>query len=320
MRLFAGILAVLTMSSLMAMAQEMTVIAPSGDNTLFEDPLGSVSNGAGPSMFVGRNNQGALRRGVIAFDVAGSIPAGASIDSASLALFMDQTTSGAHVISLHRATSEWGEGTSSSGGGTGAPSTTGDATWIHTFYDSDFWTSAGGDFAMLPSVSLSVDDVGTYHFRSAALAADVQGWLDNPAENYGWVLVGDEAVNQTAKRFATKEHATAANRPVLTVYWSGAVSVQGADGGQPYSFVLSANYPNPFNPGTTIRYSIAERSHVTITIFTVTGREVIRLVDKVQQPGVFTVVWDATGMATGPYLYSIQAGAFNDTRRMILMK
>lgn len=301
-------------------AQNIIAIDAVKDNTLFEDAAGSVSNGIGANMFVGRNNQGSLRRAVIAFDVAGSVPAGAVIDSVSLGLYMDQTTSGPHTISVHRATSEWGEGTSSSGGGTGAPSTTGDATWIHTFYDTMVWTFAGGDFEALASGSQSVDGPGPYQFSSPGLAADVQDWLDTPAGDFGWVLVGNETVNQSAKRFATRENATTANRPLLTVYWSGPVSVSEDGTPHPSRFALQANYPNPFNPTTTIRYSLAERGSVTLTIHTVTGQTVATLVDAVREAGTQDATWNADGMASGMYLYTLRSGRLLQTRSMILLK
>src|SRR5262249_2116087 len=93
------------------------------DNTLFSDsPTGS--DGAGPTFFVGPIISGAIRRGVIAFDVTapGNVPAGATINSVSLRLNMDRTRSGAQTVELHRLTADWGEGTSTGGGpGGGQP-------------------------------------------------------------------------------------------------------------------------------------------------------------------------------------------------------
>ena len=104
-------------------------LEPAKDNTLYQNPSGARSNGAGPFLFAGRNSQpmNSIRRGLLAFDVAGSIPPGATIVSASLTMTTKSNASGATNIALHRVTSDWGEGTSDAGipggGGVGWPST-----------------------------------------------------------------------------------------------------------------------------------------------------------------------------------------------------
>jgi hypothetical protein len=115
---------------------------------------------------------------------------------------------------------DWGEGASNAtggGGGSGAPAAAGDATWLHTFFNTATWTTAGGDFLGASSATTAVGGVANYTWTSPQLAADVQSWLAAPATNFGWLLLGNEAVNQTVKRFDTRENATAAFRPVLSV-------------------------------------------------------------------------------------------------------
>ena len=192
------------------------------NNTLYEDASGSLSNGAGQYLFVGRTLQGTddLRRALLLFDIAGSLPSDATILSADLVLEMSLTIAPATTVSVHRATSDWGEGTSMAGGqeGGGGASTTGDATWIHTFFDTATWTSPGGDFDASASASTSVASEGIYLWSSATLAMDVQGWLDTPATNFGWLLLGDEAASPpTAKRFNSRNNGTSSSRPQLTV-------------------------------------------------------------------------------------------------------
>ena len=93
----------------------------------------------------------------------------------------------------------------------------GDATWIHTFFNTGFWVNSGGDFAA-PSSSLAVAAIGSYTWGSSAqLVADVQDWLDNPASNFGWVLVGDESTFPTSKRFDSSENPIPSTRPLLAV-------------------------------------------------------------------------------------------------------
>src|SRR6184192_1751763 len=196
-------------------------IHPIKDNTLYEfDPAeGDRSNALGNHFFAGETAMGQLRRGVLAFDIAGSVPAGSTITGVTLTLNMSRTPSGtSRTVELHRLLADWGEGTSqaSGGEGEGAPATTNDATWRHRFFDTIFWTTEGGDFSPTVSASQSVGAVGVYTWSSPQMVADVQSWLDNPTTNFGWLVLGDESEIATAKRFDTRE---SASPPVLTILY-----------------------------------------------------------------------------------------------------
>ena len=104
----------------------------------------------------------------------------------------------------------------SGGEGDGAPATTNDATWRHRFFDTIFWTTEGGDFSATVSASQSVGVVGMYTWSSSQMVTDVQSWLDDPATNFGWLVLGDESEIATAKRFDTRE---SASPPVLTIQY-----------------------------------------------------------------------------------------------------
>jgi len=88
----------------------------------------------------------------------------------------------------------------------------------------------------------------------------------------------------------------------------------------PKKFALYQNFPNPFNPATTIRYDLPKQATVTITIFDVIGRQVAKLVNSEQPAGAYSVRWDATGFASGLYYYRIEAGDFASVRKLVLMK
>jgi len=208
------------------LASALTIsIMPSKDNTLYEyDPAeGDHSNGAGFHFFAGTTAMGELRRGVLAFDIAGSIPPGSTITAVSLSLNMSRTLlETARTVELHKLLADWGEGTSHAPGeeGDGAPATTNDATWRHRFFDTIFWTMQGGDFSATVSASQSVGVIGPYTWSSAEMVADVQSWLDNPASNFGWLVLGDESTSATTKRFDTRE---SASPPVLTIEFTRAM-------------------------------------------------------------------------------------------------
>ena len=93
----------------------------------------------------------------------------------------------------------------------------------------------------------------------------------------------------------------------------------------PKRFEMSQNYPNPFNPTTDIRYALPKSERVTLSIFNLMGQEVARIVDKVQEPGFYTVSWngrDRNGRqtATGIYLYRLRGESETITRRMVKMQ
>lgn len=206
-----------------ALQQGAVVLEASQDNTLYEDVFGSLSNGSGDHLFAGRTAMAERRRTVIAFDLAplaAVCPSGSAFLDAELGLTVNQAgTTFATNIAAHRITIDWGESTSNAAGeeGIGAGSQIGDATWMHNFYPTTLWTAAGGDFAALASATTLVDAEARFVWTSPAMLTDVEGWLASPATNFGWLLRDPEITDQTAKRFASRENPTVADRPALTV-------------------------------------------------------------------------------------------------------
>ena len=93
----------------------------------------------------------------------------------------------------------------------------------------------------------------------------------------------------------------------------------------PVVYRLHQNYPNPFNPTTSIDYDLPEQSHVRILVYDMLGRQVKTLINKTQVPGYMSINWDATNdlgepVSAGVYIYTIEAGTFRQTRKMILLK
>lgn len=88
----------------------------------------------------------------------------------------------------------------------------------------------------------------------------------------------------------------------------------------PVGFTLFQNYPNPFNPTTAIRYDVKQAGQVRLTIFSLLGREVARLVDGRQLAGSYTVSWDAADLPSGIYLCRMEAPGFVQTRKLVLIK
>lgn len=199
------------------------------DNTMYEESANS-SNGAGEYLFTGQTlglNSGGIgknRRALLAFAIADSIPAGAVVDSVRLTVHISNSANDTlRVASLHRVTSSWGEGASDAGapGGAGIAAETNDATWVYRFFNTDSWTSPGGDFAAAPSAQTMFGDTNSFSaWASLQMTSDVQNWLNAPANNHGWLVIGDESGRQTAKRIDSSENATPANRPRLRVFYT----------------------------------------------------------------------------------------------------
>ncbi len=88
----------------------------------------------------------------------------------------------------------------------------------------------------------------------------------------------------------------------------------------PDNFALHQNYPNPFNPSTEIKYELADTKHVKLNIYNALGELVKTLVNKEQHPGSYVTKFDASKLSSGFYFYTISAGNFTDTKKMMLVK
>ena len=187
------------------------------DTTIYAE-AGDRGNGAGAAIFAGRNNNGAPRRALVRFDLA-AVPPGSVVASATLTLTMDRSAVGPRAVTVHRLLAGWGEAGSRAAEreGKGAPAEPGDATWTHRSFSSTTWQTLGGDFAEGSSAHATVAAPGRYAWTSSQLAADVQSWIEDPATNFGWILLADESERRAAKRFASRSHPDAELRPTLTI-------------------------------------------------------------------------------------------------------
>lgn len=200
---------------------DVVTVRPVADTTIFEEN-GDASDAKGPGLYSGRNTLTAIRRAFVRFDVAAAVPAGSAINGARLDLVVTQAKGNPVDVSLFRVTAAWGEGASDAGlpGGTGAPATAGDATWTKRVWPGTAWLTPGGDTAALPSATIPVQTtLTTYSFGpTAAMQADVQSWLDAPATNFGWQVRADELqAAPSARRWGSRESASAAQQPALTI-------------------------------------------------------------------------------------------------------
>ncbi|QQS36602.1 MAG: T9SS type A sorting domain-containing protein [Ignavibacteriales bacterium] len=107
-------------------------------------------------------------------------------------------------------------------------------------------------------------------------------------------------------------------------FWSvySQITVTGIDDKEtiPSSFRMEQNYPNPFNPSTKIRFSVPEKSSVSLKVYDVLGNEVAELVNEDKEAGWYDISFDASGFASGVYIYRVIAGNFISTKKMLMIK
>ena len=96
------------------------------------------------------------------------------------------------------------------------------------------------------------------------------------------------------------------------------IKIQSSD--IPEDYNLLQNFPNPFNPLTEIQFTLLRESHAVLTLLDIMGREIGVLVDKNLQVGKYIYNWKADNFPSGTYFYRLQAGAFKQTKKLILMK
>jgi Secretion system C-terminal sorting domain len=136
------------------------------------------------------------------------------------------------------------------------------------------------------------------------------------------------ATPSSAQPNSSYELAIAAHRVVLspfqetlhTLRYSAVITDVGQPASAPNDFTLLQNYPNPFNPTTEIRYQTSELSHVSLKVFDVLGREVATLVDGAMPAGTHNIMFDASHLASGMYLYRLQMGSRVTVKKMALLK
>ena len=97
-------------------------------------------------------------------------------------------------------------------------------------------------------------------------------------------------------------------------------SVKEIPGELPTSFSLEQNYPNPFNPNTTIRFALRSPNFVTLKVYNTLGQEIASLVSENLAAGSYEVSWNASGLASGVYLYRLQAGEFVDRKKLTVLR
>ncbi|MFM7296108.1 MAG: DNRLRE domain-containing protein [Planctomycetota bacterium] len=202
---------------------DVATLTPSKDATIYNDTVGDRTDSKGSTMYAGQagaNTTWPTRRALVGFDTS-SIPTGSTVTSVQLKLYMSKTVVGAKAFTIHKLTRGWNEGPTSGFSGNGNTAQVGDPTWLHTFFNNQFWTTPGGDFAATASATVSIGSTYTYYTwgSTAQMVSDVQSWIDNSSQNFGWIVRGPEGGAKSAKQFETRE-SLAQYRPQLIVTYT----------------------------------------------------------------------------------------------------
>lgn len=193
-------------------------LTPNLDTSIYSES--NNSNAKGP-LFAGVTPNSNIRRALVEFDIAASgIPAGSVILAVSVAFTQVKIgPAGTALFELHPLAAGWGEGTSS-GTGAGGTATAGDATWNFRLFNTSSWATAGASFGATSGTAIFGTTNTSYTFASTpGLVADVQGWLDTPGSNFGWLLRAATETGTSARELGSRESASN-QRPALTISYA----------------------------------------------------------------------------------------------------
>jgi len=193
-----------------------------------------------------------------------------------------------------------------------APNTATDSVACDLFYQ----TRALTDMAWSPMVNMTETDVMN---ESGAHLAPYLATVTNAnlRNTYGFSMFWYEAGN-TGRLVNSVNPSVVYIAPVL-VKTDTLTSVQNEVNGV-MNYSLVQNYPNPFNPSTSISFTIPSKEFVTLKVYDILGNEVARLVNEERNAGLNSIVFDASNLATGMYVYTITAGQFTSSKKMMLLK
>ena len=144
------------------------------------------------------------------------------------------------------------------------------------------------------------------------------GVYDAPGDDHAWRMALTNVQGDTTLAFAH-------NTTFTDIMWPPPLAIGPEVGGVPRTFALRQNYPNPFNPATTIRYDLPRAERVIVTVYDILGHRVATLADARQAAGAYILTWNGldqhgTRVASGLYLYRMEAGSYTEMRKMLLLK
>lgn len=208
-------------------------------------------------------------------------------------------------------------------------------------------------FSVIPNISRPEISASPFNYVFDTIAANDTSSLILTLFNYGTGNLNISAVNSSAAQFSVESFPSViaqnelgyarikfkpdqinqsynstlsilSNDTAIFVNVSGysnsLVGVSTITSEIPVNYSLYQNYPNPFNPSTNLKFEIPESGFVTLKIYTLQGKEIGTPVNGDLSPGKYQIKWNASGLPSGVYYYTLRTGNFNETKRMMLLK
>jgi photosystem II stability/assembly factor-like uncharacterized protein len=202
-----------------------------------------------------------------------------------------------------------------------------DITTAHIYKTVNYgqtWAAIGGNLPNIPLNDVIVDPV----YRPFLYVASDAGVMYSTNHGGTWNVLGtglplatvlDLTLHSPTRKLVAFTH----GRSAFAIDLTGLTAVRLAGNGTPAAYKLEQNFPNPFNPTTVIRFGIPSNASglkTTLKVFDLRGSEIATLVDGSLKEGTYEITFDARALATGTYMYSLDAGDFREVRKMVLVK
>ena len=210
--------------------------------------------------------------------------------------------------------------------------TDGEEQWVATYngsifpYSTDYPEDRAIDIAVDTSNSVYVtgysSDITADRSLIETIKYDSDGekmWLLEEGSNTRNWVYGIE-VDDSSNIYLVYASAAMTFSAITTVKYAQNIVAVRDEEFIPAKYSLSQNHPNPFNPMTTISYTLLHSGDVTLIIYNLLGKEIARLVDGFQQAGEHNIAWNATNISSGIYFYRLHSGDFTETKKMVLLK
>lgn len=182
------------------------------------------------------------------------------------------------------------------------------------------WASSSEVTLTLTAVDIEsgepIGDIVSYAITRARIPS-IQGYLTASLGRFAGRTIRIEVNGFASEDLGVQPLAVDERVPTTEIF---AKTVASASLGIPSSISLNQNYPNPFNPRTAIEYALPTESHVQMRVFDVLGREIATLVDEIKKPGYHEASFDASNLASGIYIYRMNAGEFSSVKKMMVVK
>lgn len=168
---------------------------------------------------------------------------------------------------------------------------------------------------LVPNFSVYIPGFELGHSYDIDFYADFNGntSYDAPPTDHAWRLSFNSSTGDVVQNFTHNTNFT-------DIQWPNATGISEEEGITPGNYALEQNFPNPFNPSTTINFSIPKKDFVSLRIYNLVGEEVKMLLNEEKEAGSYQIQFDALSFSSGIYFYKLNTGSFSETKKMILLR